>query len=76
MSFDGELAEWTRAIEEDGLSWDHVCDLRRWESVIADLYGVEKIPSNYIIDPEGKIIARDLFGSKLLEKFNEISKIN
>jgi len=72
VSFDGELAEWTRAIEEDELGWAHVCDLRRWESVIADLYGVEKIPSNYIIDPEGKIIARDLFGNELLEKFNNL----
>ena len=72
VSFDGELAEWTRAIVEEGLGWDHVCDLRRWESVIADLYGVEKIPSNYIIDPEGKIIARDLFGNELIKKYNEI----
>ena len=72
VSFDGELAIWTRAIEEDGLGWDHVSDLRRWESAIADLYGVEKIPSNYIIDPEGRIIARDLFGNELLEKFNNI----
>ena len=72
VSFDGEKDMWTGAIEEDGLNWDHVSDLQRWESAIADLYGVEKIPSNYLIDPEGKIIARDLFGTGLLEKLENL----
>ncbi len=72
VSFDGENETWTRAIEQEGLSWDHVSDLRRWESAIADLYGVEKIPSNYLIDPEGKIIARDLFGNDLVEKIEKL----
>lgn len=67
VSFDGERESWTSAIDEDELTWYHVSDLLRWESAIADLYAVEKIPSNYLIDPEGKIIARDLFGSELLE---------
>ena len=72
VSFDGESATWTKAIEKDGLSWDHVSDLQRWESAIADLYGVEKIPSNYLIDPGGKIIARDLFGAELLKKIENL----
>ncbi len=72
VSFDGEKAIWAGAIEEDELTWDHVSDLQRWESAIADLYGVEKIPSNYLIDPEGKIIARDLFGTGLLEKLEKL----
>lgn len=72
VSFDGEPDVWTTAIEEDALRWDQVSDLRRWESPIADLYGIEKIPSNYIIDPEGIIIARDLFGNELLNRFNEL----
>lgn len=67
VSFDGDRESWTSAIDEDELTWYHVSDLLRWESAIADLYAVEKIPSNYLIDPEGKIIARDLFGSELLE---------
>ncbi len=70
----GNQIVWTTAIEEDALRWDHVSDLRRWESPIADLYGIEKIPSNYIIDPEGIIIARDLFGNELLNRFNESEK--
>ncbi len=67
VSFDEDKETWTSAIDEDGLTWYHVSDLQRWESAIADLYAVEKIPSNYLIDPEGKIIARDIFGSELLE---------
>lgn len=73
VSFDGEADVWTGAIKEDGLDWDHVSDLRRWESAVADLYGIEKIPSNYLIDPEGKILARDLFGAELLNKFNNLN---
>ena len=72
VSFDGEHEIWTRAIEEDELGWEHVSTLRRWESPVADLYGVEKIPSNFLIDPEGRIIAKDLFGKELLRKFENI----
>jgi peroxiredoxin len=67
VSFDDDPAVWLRAIEEEGLNWDHVSDLRRWETVVADLYGVEKIPANFLIDPEGRIIGRDLFGNELTE---------
>ena len=67
VSFDEDAAVWLRAIEEDGLKWDHVSDLRRWETVVADLYGVEKIPSNFLVDPEGRIIGRDLFANELTE---------
>ncbi len=69
VSLDHERETWIRAIEQDGLVWDHVSDLRRWESAIANLYDVDKIPSNYLIDPEGKIIARDLLGTDGVGKF-------
>lgn len=72
VSFDNDRRSWTEAIEQDGLTWDHVSDLRRWESVVADLYQIEKIPANYLIDPEGRIIAQDLFGSKLLKKLETL----
>lgn len=72
VSFDNERRSWTEAIEEDGLSWDHVSDLRRWESPVADLFQVEKIPSNYLIDPEGRIIAQDLFGRELINKLDNL----
>ena len=72
ISFDNERRSWTEAIELDGLSWDHVSDLRRWESPVADLFQVEKIPSNYLIDPEGRVIAQDLFGRELINKLDNL----
>lgn len=72
VSFDEKRSTWISAIEEDGLDWDHVSDLRRWESVIANIYGVEKIPSNYLLDPRGKIIARDLFGPELQRQLENL----
>jgi len=72
VSFDNERRSWVEAIEQDGLVWNHVSELRRWESVVADLYQVEKIPANYLIDPEGRIIAQDLFGSELLKKLETL----
>lgn len=76
VSFDSDRTIWTRAIEADRLTWDHVSDLRRWESAIADLYQVEKIPSNYLIDPEGRIIGMDLFGDALIEKLELLFRKN
>ena len=72
VSFDGNRQEWLAAIEEDGLEWDHVSDLMRWETIVADLYQVEKIPSNYLIGPEGRILGRDLFGEELIEQLEAL----
>jgi len=72
VSVDEEMDAWTGAIEEDGLNWDHVSDLQRWETPLVDLYGVEKIPYNVLIDPSGRIIETDLFGEKLLSKLEQI----
>jgi len=72
VSVDDEREAWTEAIEEDGLDWDHVSDLQRWETPLVDLYGVEKIPFNVLIDPSGKIIETDLFGEELLSKLDQI----
>ncbi|MCK5137321.1 MAG: redoxin domain-containing protein [Bacteroidales bacterium] len=72
VSLDDERGAWIGAIREDALAWDHVSELRRWETVVADLYHVEKIPSNVLIDPDGRIVETDLLGDKLLEKLGEI----
>ncbi len=73
VSFDGEREIWLRAIEEDSLGWDQVSDLRGWESTVADLYLVEKIPSNFLIDPDGRIIETDLFGNELIEQLEQLN---
>lgn len=70
VSVDDNKAAWTGAIEEDGLDWDHVSDLKRWETPVVELYGVEKIPFNMIIDPAGKIVETNLYGEQLLSKLD------
>ena len=72
VSVDDSKTGWTGAIEEDGLDWYHVSDLKRWETPVVDLYGVEKIPFNVLIDPSGKIVEKDLYGEQLLSKLDQI----
>ena len=72
VSLDDDRDVWTGAIKEDGLVWDHVGDLRRWDTPVADLYRIEKIPGNVLIDPSGRVVETDLFGEKLLEKLDSI----
>ena len=64
--------EWLKAIEKDGLTWEHVSDLKGWESVAAKDYVVHSIPQNLLIAPDGKIVAKNLRGEKLMEKLTEI----
>ncbi len=63
---------WLAAIKNDGLSWTEVSDLKFWNNQVAGLYSVTSIPSNFLIDPTGKIIARDLRGNDLENKLQEI----
>jgi peroxiredoxin len=56
---------WTEAIIKDGLSWTQVSDLKGWSSPVVGLYVVNSIPTNFLIDPSGKIIAKDLQGEQL-----------
>ena len=59
---------WLGAIETDGLTWPQVSDLRGAKNKGAVLYGVNKIPANFLLDPEGRIVAHDLRGQALLDK--------
>jgi peroxiredoxin len=63
---------WIAAIKKDGLSWTQVSDLNFWNNKVAILYAVQSIPHNFLIDPNGKIIAKDLRGSDLDNKLTEI----
>lgn len=56
---------WLNAIYKDGLAWTHVSDLGFWDNEAARLYGINAIPSNFLIDPNGKILAKNLSGEKL-----------
>ncbi|MFD1144342.1 redoxin domain-containing protein [Larkinella insperata] len=61
---------WLKAIEKDQLTWTQVSDLKGWNNAAAKLYGIRAIPANFLIDPSGKIIARDLRGKALPEQLN------
>ncbi|WEA03922.1 TlpA disulfide reductase family protein [Mucilaginibacter sp. SJ] len=64
--------KWLTAIHKDGLTWNHVSDLKFWDSKAADLYAVRGIPQNFLLDPNGKIIGKNLRGEDLQNKLAEI----
>jgi thiol-disulfide isomerase/thioredoxin len=63
---------WLAAIKNDGLVWTQVSDLKFWDNEVAKLYRISAIPANFLLDPEGKIIARDLRGADLEKKLSEV----
>jgi peroxiredoxin len=65
VSLDREKKKWLQAIEADRLQWTHVSDLAFWNNAVARLYRVQSIPQNFLLDPEGKIIAKNLRGVEL-----------
>lgn len=70
----GEKDAWLKAIQEDNLTWTHVSDLQFWSSPVVQLYGIDGIPFNVLVDPEGKIIAQALRGEQLEAKLGQVLK--
>ncbi len=68
----GQKDKWLDAIKEDNLTWTQVSDLQFWNNAAAKLYKVQGIPQNFLVDPEGKIIAKNLRGPALREKLCEL----
>ena len=68
VSLDSDKNNWLKAIKDDGLTWTNVSDLKGWKNEVGELYAIKAVPTNYLISPEGKIIAKDLRGADL-EKF-------
>lgn len=68
VSLDKDAAKWNEAIAKDNLSWTHVSNLKFWQDPIALLYDVQSIPATFILDAQGKIVARDLRGPELEAK--------
>ncbi|WP_342647177.1 TlpA disulfide reductase family protein [Mucilaginibacter sp. CSA2-8R] len=64
--------KWLDAIHKDGLTWTHVSDLKYWNNEVAQLYGVQAIPQNFLLDPNGKVIAKNLRGDALDAKLAEV----
>ncbi|GGN03730.1 thiol:disulfide interchange protein [Dyadobacter beijingensis] len=72
VSLDKTREAWVKAIEKDGLAWTQVSDLKYWHSGPAALYGVRAIPANFLLDPQGKIIGKNLRGEELHKKLEEL----
>ena len=72
LSFDINAEAWQKAIKEMGLTWVHLSDLKGWKSLAASTYGITGIPASLLVDPQGKIVARDLRDAKLGAKLAEI----
>ncbi len=76
VSLDGTATKnaWLEAIHKDGLTWTEISDLKGWENSAAKLYMVSAIPQNFLIDPNGVIIAKNLRGEDLQNKLAELFK--
>ena len=76
VSLDGvaQKKAWLNAIKSDGLTWVQVSDLKAWENTAAMIYGIKAIPENYLIDPTGKIVAKNLRGEELNKVLQTIFK--
>lgn len=65
---EGQKEKWMKAIHDDKLEWSHVSDLKFWQNEVAVMYGIQAIPQNLLINPEGIIIAKNLRGEELDKK--------
>lgn len=72
VSLDNDKAAWEKAITDDKLAWTNVSDLKGWESEAAALYKVQSIPSNFLVDNKGKIVAVNLREKELGKKLSEL----
>ena len=72
VSLDRNRDSWVEAIEEDQMNWHHVSDLQYFNSEAAQDYQINAIPATFLIDPKGKIIAKNLRGESLEQKLREI----
>lgn len=72
VSLDKDKDKWLQAIKDDQLTWQHVSDLKGWDCAILKDYAVNFIPQNFLLDKEGKIIAKNLTGEQLEAKLKEV----
>ena len=70
----GQKDKWLKAIQDDNLAWTNISDLQFWNSPVVPLYGIEGIPFNVLVDPQGKVIGQGLRGPALEVKLSEVLK--
>jgi len=74
VSLDKARPAWIEAINADGLTWGHVSDLQGWTNAVAQQFQITQIPQNFLIDPDGKIIGKNLRGADLERKLTALLK--
>lgn len=74
LDYPGGKAAWAEAVKKDGLPWIQVSDLKGWKNEVALMYGINSVPQNLLIDPQGVIIAKNLRGEALTQKLKELIK--
>ena len=74
VSFDQKKDAWTAMVKKLGMEWPQMSDLKGWQCEAGKVYGIRSIPSNILLDPQGKIVASDLRGEELQKKLAEIYK--
>lgn len=72
VSFDSKADAWKKAVSDLGMTWPQMSDLKGWKCAAAEAYGVSAIPSNVLLDPQGKVVASDLRGDDLQNKLKEL----
>jgi peroxiredoxin len=76
VSLDSKREAWLKAVADDHLGWTQVSDLKYWGNEVAVQYGVRAIPQNFLLDPNGKIIAKNLGGNELAARLSQIYSSN
>ncbi|MFY7652446.1 MAG: redoxin domain-containing protein [Chitinophagaceae bacterium] len=74
VSLDKDRGRWLKAIADDKLTWTHVSDLQYWNNAVAQMYRIQSIPANLLVDPSGKIIAKNLRAEELFQKLESVLK--
>ena len=72
VSLDDDTTSWKNAIAKDKLTWTQVSNLKKWKDPIALAYQIEEIPSTFILDAKGNIVAKNLRGDELKAKVKEL----
>ena len=75
VSLDDDRLAWKEAIKQDKLTWQHVSDLKGWESSVVPVYGIRSLPATILLDKAGKIIASGINPTQLEEKLAEVLKL-
>jgi thiol-disulfide isomerase/thioredoxin len=72
VSLDDNADRWKAAIIKDGMPWHHVSGLKKWEEPVAQFFGIHGIPDNFLLDEQGRVIARGLRGAELYSKIEGV----